>query len=83
MVKTFEHVKNGKTMYAVTEVTNNEEALKAVRKFRKRGKAFTTDYKVCDGTICNRKLYIGNTNHSRKTPCKVVYRADLDISEFE
>ena len=83
MIKTFTHVKNGKTMYAVTGETDNAMALEAVRKFRKRGKSFTTDHKVCDGTIYKNKLYVGDIDRSSKTPCKIVYRNTIDISEFE
>lgn len=82
MVKTFAHVKTGKTMYAVTGEKNNAAALEVIRKLQKKGKDFSKNYNVCDGTIYNDKLYVGSINRKKITPCKIVYKNTIDISEF-
>ena len=83
MIKTFTHVKNGKTMYAVTNEQDNATALELVRKFKKKGKNFTSEHNVCDGTIYNNKLYVGTIDRKKITPCKIVYRNTIDISQYE
>ena len=84
MIKTFTHVKCGKTMYAVTGETDNAKAFDSVRLFKKANKkTFAAEYNICDGTIYNGKLYVGSIDRKKTTPCKIVYRKTIDISEFE
>lgn len=83
MIKTFRHVKSGKTMYAVTGEKDNAKALESVRKFKKKGDNFNKEHNICDGTIYNNKLYVGTVNRKKITPCKIVYRKTIDISDFE
>ena len=83
MIQTFTHVKNGKTMYAVTNENSDANALDTVRRYQKKGTSFMSEHNVCDGTIYNKKLYVGSINRKKTTPCKIVYRKTIDISEFE
>ena len=82
MVKIFAHVKNGKTMYAVTNEKDNAKAIETVRKLQKKGASFTSEHTACDGTIYNNKLYVGTINRKKITPCKIVYRNNMDLSDF-
>lgn len=84
MIKTFTHVENGKTMYAVTGVTDNDVALDMVRKHKKAKKdSFMKTHCIKDGYIYNGKLYIGEIPQKKKTACKIVFRNTIDVSKYE
>ena len=80
MVTTYTHLKNGKTVYAVTGETDNNKALDAVAIFRKTSKTTTRNtYKVCDGCLCGNKMYVGDIDRKNKKPCKIVYRKNMEL----
>ena len=82
-ITAFNHVDNGKIMYAVSGETDDITAIQNVCRLQKKNMSnFMASHTVCDGMIYKNKLYIGTINRKSATPCKIVYRKNIDVSKY-
>jgi len=82
-ITAYNHVDNGRTMYAVTGETDDTAAMKGVCRLQKKNMTnFMKDYVVCDGMVYKNKLYIGTIDRKGAKSCKIVYKNNIDISKY-
>lgn len=82
-IEKFCSIDEKKTMYAVTGVSNFNDALNYVCRYKKANKTeFLRTHNVCLGTIYNNQLYVGDFNNKYKSNCVIVFRNTINVKKY-
>lgn len=86
-IEKFTHVDNGKTIYAVIDEPNKNEAMLAVCRYKKDAKeTFMSTHHIYTGLIKGKKLYVINIDvtkdYDNLIPCYIIARDSIDLDSY-
>ena len=86
-IEKFNHIDNGKVIYAVIGEPDAETAMIEVCRYKKDSKdEFMRTHKIYTGLIKNKKLYVINIdvtkNYDNLIPCYIVARDSIDLDSY-
>lgn len=86
-IEKFNHIDNGKVIYAVIGEPDADTAMLEVCRYKKDSKdEFMKTHKIYTGLIKNKKLYVINIdvteNFDNLIPCYIVARDSIDLDSY-
>lgn len=86
-IEKFNHIDNGKVIYAVIGEPDADTAMLEVCRYKKDSKdEFMKTHKIYTGLIKNKKLYVINIdvtkNYDNLVPCYIVARDTIDLDSY-
>ena len=86
-IEKFNHIDNGKVIYAVIGEPDADTAMLEVCRYKKDSKdEFMKTHKIYTGLIKNKKLYVINIdvteNFDNLTPCYIIARDSIDLDSY-
>lgn len=82
-IEKFRSVEANKVLYAVKGANTDLDALNYVCQYKKANKTdFLHTHYVCNGTIYNNKLYVGDFSKTHRSNCVIVFRNTIDVLKY-